>query len=67
MKHPINLENRHSEDDIEFKYNPNKGKNNWPSTHEETFNNKYNYEGGNQGATLAQIEDDGEMMEGEWE
>ena len=23
-KHPINLENRHTEDDIEFKYNPNK-------------------------------------------
>jgi len=48
-KHPINLENRHSEDDIKFTYNPNKGQNRWPSTHEETYSNTYFYEGTNAG------------------
>lgn len=48
-KHPINFENRHSDDDLKFNYNPNKGPNNWPSTHEETYSNTYFYEGTNAG------------------
>jgi hypothetical protein len=33
-KKPINEENRHAEDDFRNVYNPNKGPNKWPNTHE---------------------------------